>query len=464
MDIRDLGFTAMMAMLIAVSFRRPFIGLLTFSWLAYMRTQDLTWGFARGQRWSMLVAAVTIAGYLFMAKRPKVLWTPVTIAMVALVTQVGISMMMANDTPDNPGGKYQTMVGRYIEFAKIIGVGLFTTAVVQRLEHLRMLIWIVGLSFAFYGVKIGLAGVLTGGGLFVKQGPGGMMEDNNDFALALCMGLPLLIQTGTAERKQILRRGVFFTVPFTILTVLMTRSRGGFLSMSAMIGVLIWRSRNRMAAISMAFAGVLVALPMLPQSFYDRISTIASYQSDGSAQGRLAAWRTALRMMADNPVFGVGLYRFQQNYRPYASSPEETARATHNAYLQIWAECGTPAFLFYLFLIVGSFWSLWRIRARAKRLYTTSWILSYATMFEASLLSFTVGSTFLSRAHFDLFYHLVAMIVAFEAIATREMNGLYERGPSLMRGASFYVQSPRGFQRPPPRRGFRDGLAAPGPA
>ncbi|HVS19855.1 MAG TPA: putative O-glycosylation ligase, exosortase A system-associated [Planctomycetota bacterium] len=459
MDIRDLLFTAMMATLMPVSFRRPLIGLLAFSWLAYMRTQDLTWGFARGLRWSLLIAGVTLAGYLFSSKRAKVVWTPVSYALLGLVIQVGLSVVLAEGDGGSAANRYQSMVGRYIEFAKIIGVALFTTAVVRRVEHLRILVWIVGLSFAFYGVKIGLAGVLTGGGLFVKQGPGGMMEDNNDFALALCMGLPLLIQIGNAERNPVLRRGVFFTVPFTVLTVLMTRSRGGFLSLSAMIGLLIWRSRNRVAAMGLAAAGVLVALPMLPQSFYDRIATIATYHSDGSAQGRLAAWRTAIRMASDNPIFGVGLYRFQEEYRTYAATPDETARATHNAYLQIWAECGTPALLMYLFLLVGSFWSLWRLRARAKRLYSTSWILSYATMFEATMLTFMVGSTFLSRAHFDLFYHLVAMVVAFEAIATREMDSLYERGPSLMRGASFYVDSPRGFQRPPPRRGFRDGLA-----
>lgn len=450
--MRDLIFTAMIGMILPVAFRRPLIGLLAFTWLAYMRTQDLTWGFARYQRWSMLVAGVTVAGYLAMRKRPPIPRTALNFALVALVAQVGLSMAVSEPTP-------QPMLGRYIEYAKIIGVALFTTAVVTRLEHLRMLVWIVGLSFAFYGVKIGLAGVLTGGGLFVKQGPGGMLEDNNDFALALCMGLPLLIQVGSSERNQILRRGVYFMVPFTVLTILMTHSRGGFLSMAAMVMLLVWRSRNRVAAFAGMFAGALVAAPMLPPAFYERISTISSYQTDGSAQGRLAAWRTAFRMATDNPVFGVGLYKFQANYRPYAASPEETARATHNAYLQIWAECGTPALLLYLFLIAGSVWLIWKIRHRARKLYATSWILNYATMFEASLLAFVVGSTFLSRAHFDLFYHFVAMVAAFAAIATREMDSLTERGPSLMRGAVFRVHSPVGFQRPPPVRGFRDGLA-----
>ncbi len=45
-------------------FRRPFIGLLMFTLLAYMRVQDLTWGFARFQRWSLFVALVTLAGFL----------------------------------------------------------------------------------------------------------------------------------------------------------------------------------------------------------------------------------------------------------------------------------------------------------------------------------------------------------------------------------------------------------------
>jgi probable O-glycosylation ligase (exosortase A-associated) len=457
-SLRDVIFTLMMFMVLPVSFRRPLIGLLTFTWLAYMRTQDLTWGFARYARWSLLIAAVTIAGYLFSSRKQHIMRNWRTYALIGLIVQVGISMALSYPVPGQP------MLGRYIEFVKIIGVALFTTAVVRKVEHLRLLVWVIALSFAFYGVKIGLAGVLTGGGLFVKQGPGGMLEDNNDFALALCMGLPLLIQVGASERKQVLRRGVYFMVPFTMLTILMTHSRGGFLSLSAMMMMLVWRSRNRVAAFIAMGAGALISLPMLPQTFWDRISTIASFQSDGSAMGRIAAWKTAFRMAMDNPLFGVGIYKFQANYRPYAASEFETARATHNAYFQIWAECGTPALLMYLLLIVGSFWALWRVRRRAQELYATSWILNYATMLEASMLAFMVGSTFLSRAHFDLFYHFVAIITCFEVIAMREMDGLVERGPSLMRGASFRVVAPQRFERKPPPRGFRDGTPVHQPA
>ena len=45
-------------------------------------------------------------------------------------------------------------------------------------EHLRVLVWVIALSFGFYGIKVGLAGVLSLGRVQVLQGPGGMLEDN----------------------------------------------------------------------------------------------------------------------------------------------------------------------------------------------------------------------------------------------------------------------------------------------
>ena len=68
--MRDVIFALMIFGLLPVCYRRPLIGLLTFSWLAYMRTQDLTWGFARRQRWSFLVAGVTAAGYFSGPRQP----------------------------------------------------------------------------------------------------------------------------------------------------------------------------------------------------------------------------------------------------------------------------------------------------------------------------------------------------------------------------------------------------------
>lgn len=443
--MRDLIFAGLIASLVPVSFQRPLIGLLTFSWLAYMRTQDLCWGFARNQRWSFLIAVVTFAGFF---SRPfEKLFEPVwrNYVMIALAVWVALSVFMNETYSDKP-------IPAIIEFCKVIYIALFTTAVIKRKEHLRMMVWVIALSFGFYGVKVGLGGVLSGGNMRVKQGPGGMLEDNNNFGLALVMALPLLIQITQAERNKILKRGFMAIAPLTVVAVMATHSRGAFLSMSSAIGVLVWRSKNRMLGIVIAVLAALAGLAFASQDWIDRIKSIGDYEKDGSAMGRLAAWKTAINMTKANPIFGVGFENFQGSYWKYASGAQsEGRRVAHNAYFQIMAESGIPAYCLYMFLIVATIWSLWKIRRRAEELYAASWIREYAVMFEASMVSFIVGSTFLNRAQFDLFYHFVAIVIAFEVIALREFAGQGETDTdTFLHGGELRRVKTHGFRRVQP--------------
>ena len=62
--MRDLIVFGIVVLSLPLAFRRPFIGLLVFSWLAYMRPQDLCWGFARYMRLSFYVGLTMIAGWV----------------------------------------------------------------------------------------------------------------------------------------------------------------------------------------------------------------------------------------------------------------------------------------------------------------------------------------------------------------------------------------------------------------
>jgi O-antigen ligase len=192
--------------------------------------------------------------------------------------------------------------------------------------------------------------------------------------------------------------------------------------------VLVWRSKNRLAGF---MVGILVAIAgwmAAPEEYKERIYSISEYETEGSAQGRLRAWGIAINMAKSNPVFGVGLGKFGKNYLKYAENPTpgeldgSAIIVAHSSYLQIWSECGTPAFLLYFTLIGSSFYTIWRIRRKASRRYYSSWMLNYCTMFEASLVTFMVGATFLNRAHFDLFYHWVALIMVFGHVADKDME------------------------------------------
>jgi probable O-glycosylation ligase (exosortase A-associated) len=450
--VRDLVFSLIIFGLLPVSFRRPLIGLLTFSWLAYMRTQDLTWGFARHQRWSFLVAIVMAAGFFAQKRERLFVKDPRMFAMLGLLACFGLSVLFSD-------GLDSFMVKRYVEYAKIVLISMFTTAVVTKKAHLRVLVWVIALSFGFYGIKIGLAGVLSLGRVQVLQGPGGMLFDNNDFSLALCMAIPLLIHIGRTETDKSLRRGIWLATPLTALTVIMTTSRGGFLSLCSVIFMLVLRSRNRLMMFSVAGMLAVAGSFFLPAEYFDRLKTLTSseaIQSDGSAMGRITAWKTAVNMATSNPFFGVGMTNFEENFNKYKLKPNWQPRVAHNAYLQVWAECGTPALVLYLFMIFYTWYRLVRLRKDALLKYNSSWIINYAAMFESTIVAFIVGSTFLNRATFDLFYHFVAITVAFEVIARSEMAGLRTVAPtSRLSHEGLYLHPAQGFDRIPERRGFR---------
>ena len=457
--MRDLFVSALVVGCLPTCFRRPFIGLLLFSLLAYMRIQDLTWGFARFQRWSFYVAVITFAGYLLSGSaRRNMLPDLRNWIMIGLMVFVGLSLVMNGITDA------RSDTARYVEYLKIVGIAIYTTAVVKDRNYLRVLVWVIALSFGFFGVKNGIAMILSGGSLKIIQGPGGMLADNNDFALALCMGIPLLFHLGWAERRKLMRRTMLAMVPLTMLTVVATHSRGAFLAMTCMVFVLVWRSRNRVGGFATMILVGIAAVIAAPASYKERIATIGSYEEDQSARGRLEAWAVAGNMIAANPMFGVGFDRFQQNYRAYdtksgpaAGAPDTGIHVAHNSYLQIWAECGTPAMALYLLLIVLSYVDIWRVRKMARERYHASWILSYATMLEASLTAFVIGSVFLNRAQFDLFYHFVAVIMMFGHIARQEMQALHVdpapvRDPG--RRGPLKLERERGLAREPAVGGF----------
>jgi probable O-glycosylation ligase (exosortase A-associated) len=462
--MRDLIVAGFIVATLPTCFRRPFIGLLVFTLLAYMRLQDLTWGWARFERWSFYVAIVTMAGFLLGSGERRFMLPDMRCwIMVALIVLVGISLVSSHFFVASD-------LSLYIEYCKVVGVALFTTGVVRNREYLRILTYVVALSFGFFGVKNGLAFILSGFRMEIIAGPGGALTDRNDFSLALCMGLPLLLHLGLSEKRQILRRVMLLTIPLTALTIISTHSRGAFLAMGATTMAIAWRSKNRFAGFGLVFLCAAAAWIAAPASYKDRISTISDYQTEGSAVGRLEAWKVAGHMIVARPLLGVGFNKFQQEYVTYdpkrgieadGRRQIEGTRVAHNSYLQIWAECGTPAFLLYLTLIFWTFRDLAIVRREAERRYHSSWILSYANMFEASMVAFVVGAVFLNRAQFDLFYQMVAIVIVFGKVAreSMELEPLRAYGGEE-RGRLVLAKTP-GFGALTPRSGF-GGERAPG--
>jgi probable O-glycosylation ligase (exosortase A-associated) len=417
--MRDLLVFLVVLLSLPTSFRRPFVGMLVFSWLAYMRPQDLCWSFARDMRLSFYVAIAMLLGWWAneRGRRAFARWDVRSRLLLAMVALVSISYALARVHTDY-SNRY------YVEFLKIIVVALFTTGQVDSRQRFRALVWTIAACLAFYGVKGGLKGVLTGG-TPILRGPGGMLEDNNDFALALIMNVPLLWYLGHNERalpyvRTATRIGVFLTV----VTIALTHSRGGFLALVGTALWIAWRSGRLFRAVAGLGAAGIAFFTLAPRGVLDRLSTIGDTHESSTA-ARLTSWRTASRMIADNPIWGVGLRNFQPRYLDYALvRPDEntTTYVAHNSYLQIWAECGSLAFGVYFVLLLSVFVACRRVWRVGMALPHMRWAADYARMMEATTVGFMIGATFLNRGHFDLVYHWLALVTALVGITWIELR------------------------------------------
>jgi probable O-glycosylation ligase (exosortase A-associated) len=389
---------------------------LLFSWLAYMRPQDLCWGFARTMRLSFFVAVAMLVGWFVheRGRRPFGAWDFRTRAIVLLGCLVAVSYADAR-VHDEYTNTY------FFEFVKILVITCFTAGQVDSRQRLRVMYWTIALSLAFFGIKGGVFGVLSGGRPILR-GPGGMLEDNNDFALALVMNVPLLWYLGREEgNRPWVRRATLVAVFLTVVTIVLTHSRGAFLALSMTALWIAWRSGHLLRAFG--FLGCLALLfPLVaPTEVLERLASIGDTK-EASANARLTAWETALRMIGDNPILGVGLRNFQPRYPEYSVIPlteGDTTYVAHNSYLQIWAESGSVAFVVYLALVASVFVACRKVLAMSRRRPDLRWAGNYARMMEATMVGFMVGAFFLNRGHFDLIYHWLALVTSLLLVARK---------------------------------------------
>ena len=419
MSLRDLFVILVVLGALPYCLGRPFFGLLVFSWLAYMRPQDLCWGPARTMRFSLYVAVCMFGGWLVVERRPFLRTFSNTIWMYGIVLLVTASLFF------NEIYWPERQISRWIDLLKVFAVAFFTTGMVDSRRRLTVLLWTIALSLGFYGIKGGLFG-LAGGR--IQQGPGGMMKDNNDLCLAMCMNVPFLYYLGMSARDKLVRNACLFAVFLTAVTVVVTTSRGGFLTLAAVMMLLIAKSRHRIVGFTLGGIVALVFFLSLPADVWKRLETLRDPTREGSAAGRLHAWGVAWRMIKDNPLLGVGFENFLANFRRYDPAQQREAakegvgsvRVAHNTYLQIWAESGTPAFLCFMLGILFSVLLMRRLR-RIAGARAPPWIAPYTHMVEVSFAAFIVGGTFLNRAHFDLLYHLIAIAGVIWSVGIREL-------------------------------------------
>jgi O-antigen ligase len=195
----------------------------------------------------------------------------------------------------------------------------------------------------------------------------GVFRNPNFLAYHLVVSSALVLALRDTTRKGSPMRQVWLAVlGIFAAAILLTESRGGSLGMGAVL--LLWLGRGMArgkVAIGAALA-VAIALLVTPMSPLNREYTQENLSGvvDISTQGRIDAWRTALRMVYDRPLLGVGAGAFVLGYAIYAPGDAGPPLTAHNSFAVLASELGLPALAVFACALVASFRALRRV-ARA---------------------------------------------------------------------------------------------------
>jgi putative inorganic carbon (hco3(-)) transporter len=104
--MRSLLLAADMLVLLGMSVRWPFAGILLWSWISFMNPHQLAWGFASAVPWAMMTFVATLIGCV-LAQEPKRLpITGVTAMMLAFMLAITATTAVAQSPLPEATQKY----------------------------------------------------------------------------------------------------------------------------------------------------------------------------------------------------------------------------------------------------------------------------------------------------------------------------------------------------------------------
>lgn len=400
--MRDLIVVAIVAIMAVMALRRPWIGVMLWTWLSIMNPHRYTWGFAYMAPLAAIAVGVTLLGLMFTRERQSPFQGAPVKWFLALALWITLSWLFGYDT-----------AGDYEQWSKVMKIYFMTFVALMLLinkHHLMAFAWVTTFSLALLGAKGGLFTLLHGGNYRVWGPPGSFIGDNNHFALALIMTIPLLHFLQLQLKAGWQRHAMSLVMLLCAASALGSHSRGALLAIAAMTAVLWWRSRHKgLMTVAILVVGVGL-LPFMPEEWWARMGTIQTYEEDASAMGRINAWIVAWEVAKYN-LFGGGMsYQHESMFFLYGKY-ETIVRAAHSIYFQILGNHGFIGLFLYLGLWVTTYYHAGWLRKQGQGQPHTQWVSDLGGMVQVSLVGFAVGGAFLSMPYFDLPYNLMVMVV-----------------------------------------------------
>ena len=330
-----------------------------------------------------------------------------------LLAMIGVLFASAFLSPIWKGGA----VNHTIDFAKVYIVWVLTFLLVTDFKRLRRIIYIQAVSVAV----ISTVSIIMGHSRPRLEGViGGIYSNPNDLAFAIVLTLPFCLAFLLTAKGAVIKLCWTGTILIMGLTLVMTASRAGFVSLVISGTVCLWHfgvKGRRFYLIGATALATVLLLAVAGGPLMTRLTAIT-----GSADTQMGAiayesyearkflMRRALEGIEHYPILGLGA----QNFQVYSGIWHDV----HMTYLQIAVEGGIPSLVLYLLFFGCAFSNLRKLlRRKDLDMHTTLFVGGL----HSSMIGFVIGALFAPEAYQFFPYFSVAYTSALVAtIAEQE--------------------------------------------
>jgi putative inorganic carbon (hco3(-)) transporter len=404
--MRDYAVLVFIIACIMAIFYRSWYGVLSLAVFSYMNPHAYAWGFIRTLPAYQILFLVVLFATLFTKDKqplPKD-WRIPTFVILWIYFCITTTQAYVQEYALD---KLWLVTKIYLPF-------YFTLVLINSRKKLLYLIATIAASLGIIASKGGIFAITRGFSYRVYGPPATQFEENNAFAVATLMCIPLLILCYREISNKYIKYMIVLAIPLCVSSAISSWSRGALLSLGVLALIMLWHSKRKYLVVPLMLVGVYFVAQQLPDEWYNRMNTIQTYEDDSSAMGRIEVWKDGLEHTLQHPFVGAGFDGWRAVTRAQLD--------WHNSFVEMFSEHGFIAFGIWLSLIIGTLLSLTRLPVQTRGIPGMEWVTNYCHMIRASLLLYMSGTMFLGLSYWDILYHLIFISVLVKKFALQELE------------------------------------------
>ena len=327
-----------------------------------------------------------------------------------------------------PGGSISRLTDVYIKSVVVFWLLANVITTEKQLRALTAVLMICTVPLGATALKNFMSGVFIQDMTQVSRivaYDGALTSNPNDLALMLNLILPLSIASLLSARSKLVKSLCIGVIGLSVVAVIVTFSRAGFLGMATIVAVdfirmIRRRGADRAWAVAILFA-ILLAVPFAPSNYVDRLATVKNVASDptGSSQARWRDMSAAAQFVMGHPIIGAGL---GMDVLALNQVRGVDWVQVHNVYLEYAVDLGVPGATLFLLLFYRVFT---RVRSSRQQLADVPAHRSLFLLVEAletGLIVFAICGFFYPVAYNFFFYYIGGLALGARAVTQHALS------------------------------------------